>query len=73
MLLFSEGFQPKNVLALFFLSMKRSYLLADREYFNMRSIKLYTPTQHPITSQKMYLTVFRSFFCNLEINFLKEL
>ena len=29
----------------------------------LRSIKLYTPIGNPITSQKMTLTVFSSFYC----------
>ena len=39
-------------------------LIEDMAYFNgnLESKKLYTPIEHPITLQKMILTVFRSFF-----------
>ena len=31
--------------------------------FLLRSLKLYNPMEHPITSQKMVVMVFRLFFC----------
>ena len=68
--LFFEAFQPQNVVILFLFSLKHSYLLTmkiipDLSNYLLRSKRLYTPLEHPITSQKMTLMVFRLFFCKL--------
>ena len=41
------------------------WFIGDKEclILILRSMKLYNPMEHPIKSQKMTMTVFRSFFC----------